>query len=168
MNVYYYVIKDVLVVSKKQMNLSNMAEELGRRLLVPHIHALAVYGPIFAFIRIFSNTIFFKKCKLVKSDYWIYLGTPGATKGGRITKTMKIQPKVVTTTSTQPQVISIVNSSSGAKLTLPKTGKTSGWKPDAFWVSHSHRPGPQVVECGDVCLFGQGECSAFEEEGIDV
>ncbi|XP_071543858.1 uncharacterized protein Atf6 isoform X2 [Panulirus ornatus] len=48
-------------------------------------------------------------------------GGPGATKGGRITKTMKIQPKVVTTTSTQPQVISIVNSSSGAKLTLPKT-----------------------------------------------
>ncbi|XP_042236516.1 cyclic AMP-dependent transcription factor ATF-6 alpha-like isoform X2 [Homarus americanus] len=46
---------------------------------------------------------------------------PGATKGGRITKTMKIQPKVVTTTSTQPQVISIVNSSNGQKLTLPKT-----------------------------------------------
>ncbi|XP_045612811.1 cyclic AMP-dependent transcription factor ATF-6 alpha isoform X2 [Procambarus clarkii] len=46
---------------------------------------------------------------------------PGSTKGGRITKTMKIQPKMVTTTSTQPQVISIVNSSSGPKLTLPKT-----------------------------------------------
>ncbi|KAK8748697.1 hypothetical protein OTU49_015952, partial [Cherax quadricarinatus] len=45
----------------------------------------------------------------------------GSTKGGRITKTMKIQPKVVTTTTTQPQVISIVNSSNGPKLTLPKT-----------------------------------------------
>ncbi|ROT81083.1 Cyclic AMP-dependent transcription factor ATF-6 beta [Penaeus vannamei] len=48
-------------------------------------------------------------------------GNQGATKGGRITKTMKIQPKIVTTSTTQPQVISIVNSSSGPKLTLPKT-----------------------------------------------
>ncbi|XP_045134373.1 cyclic AMP-dependent transcription factor ATF-6 alpha-like isoform X2 [Portunus trituberculatus] len=52
---------------------------------------------------------------------------PGPTKGGRVTKTMKIQPKVVSPSSAQtpqPQVISIVNSSSVPKLTLPKTAVT--------------------------------------------
>lgn len=51
---------------------------------------------------------------------------PGPTKGGRVTKTMKIQPKVMSPSSVQqpqPQVISIVNSSSVPKLTLPKTGE---------------------------------------------
>lgn len=52
---------------------------------------------------------------------------PGPTKGGRVTKTMKIQPKVVSPSAAQtpqPQVISIVNSSSVPKLTLPKTAVT--------------------------------------------
>ncbi|XP_050714659.1 cyclic AMP-dependent transcription factor ATF-6 alpha-like isoform X2 [Eriocheir sinensis] len=52
---------------------------------------------------------------------------PGPTKGGRVTKTMKIQPKVMSPSSVQtpqPQVISIVNSSSVPKLTLPKTAVT--------------------------------------------
>ena len=51
---------------------------------------------------------------------------PGPTKGGRVTKTMKIQPKVVSPAAaqpSQPQVISIVNSSSVPKLTLPKTSE---------------------------------------------
>lgn len=52
---------------------------------------------------------------------------PGPTKGGRVTKTMKIQPKVMSPAAAQPpqpQVISIMNSSSVPKLTLPKTAVT--------------------------------------------
>ncbi|XP_064117139.1 cyclic AMP-dependent transcription factor ATF-6 alpha-like isoform X2 [Macrobrachium nipponense] len=49
----------------------------------------------------------------------------GSMKTGRITKTMKIQPKVVTNNTSQPQVISIVNSSNGQKITIPKSVMTT-------------------------------------------
>lgn len=51
--------------------------------------------------------------------------TQGSTKSGRVTKTMKIQPKVVTNNASQPQVISIVNSSNGQKITIPKSVVTT-------------------------------------------
>ncbi|CAL4123155.1 unnamed protein product [Meganyctiphanes norvegica] len=51
--------------------------------------------------------------------------TSGATKGGRVSKTMKIQPKVISSSS-QPQVISIVNSVNSAKTTLPKSSTVTG------------------------------------------
>ncbi|XP_047501674.1 cyclic AMP-dependent transcription factor ATF-6 alpha-like isoform X3 [Penaeus chinensis] len=68
----------------------------------------------------------------------------GATKGGRITKTMKIQPKIVTTSTTQPQVISIVNSSSGPKLTLPKTVGTRTISTGGSTRVVQLKPPPQV------------------------
>ncbi|KAK7084701.1 hypothetical protein SK128_010985 [Halocaridina rubra] len=51
--------------------------------------------------------------------------TQGQTKTGRVTKTMKIQPKAATNSTTQPQVISIVNSSNGQKITIPKSVVTT-------------------------------------------
>lgn len=62
----------------------------------------------------------------------------GATKGGRISKTTKIQPKVITSSS-QPQVISIVNSVNSAKLALPKSACVTG-------VSNSNNSTSRILQ----------------------
>ncbi|XP_076061185.1 bZIP_ATF6 domain-containing protein ATf6 isoform X2 [Oratosquilla oratoria] len=60
----------------------------------------------------------------------------GNLKGGRISKTMKIQPKRISNVTCQPQVISIVNTTNGTKLTLPKNGQTPAASPTVTTIGN--------------------------------